>query len=129
MKEKRTPFVSILTLCIMGVAAIMGAIKTNELYLFFYGIPWSVCIVVLFLDECLFGLMKKRFSQNIGAFAASAVIGVFLVISLISETSSGSSFFAFKPPSALSVFLPPLIVSLFANIGILIGKLTHADRG
>ena len=119
MEDNMTPITSI-TAPIMLFGVIIAGAFLNE-FIFIPVIVWAVCIAVLFLCECLFKRKNRtRFSTNIGAFIAAAVMGaVFTVWVLI------------KAPFALSELewwlacmsiLPPMIVSLLVNIGNVIYK-------
>lgn len=122
MEDHGTHFVSATTLVILLFGIIIAGAFLHE-FIFIPVIVWSICIAVLFLGEFLFGKMKKRFSSNLGALIAGAVMGaVFTVWVLI------------KAPFALSELewwlacmsiLPPMIVSLAVNIGNIIYKLTR----
>ena len=126
MTEKKAPFVSIVTLIIMFFGAILSVSLWDDYIMGIMAIVWAICTAALFLCECLFGLIKKRFSSNVGAFIATAAMGVVLTVSLVSEFSDRSG--GFLDFSGLMIglyciaFLPPMIVSLGVNIGNIIYK-------
>ncbi|MCH5208805.1 MAG: hypothetical protein J1F04_07950 [Oscillospiraceae bacterium] len=127
MTEKKGPFVSRITLIAI---MIFGVILTGgflELLGVVVWIVWAVCIGVLFLFECLFGLIEKPFSANIGAVIATAIMVVFFAITYIQNAPRGSFLFPGSDGSgqtlACFAFLPPMIVSFTANTGNIIYKL------
>ncbi|MCH5197036.1 MAG: hypothetical protein J1F28_09985 [Oscillospiraceae bacterium] len=129
MTEKKGPFVSQVTLI---ATVIFGAVLTGgffELLGVVTWIVWAVCIGVLFLFECLFGLIEKPFSANIGAVIATAIMVVFFAITYIQNAPRGSSLFPWSDGSgqtlACFAFLPPTIVSFTANTGNIIYKLVY----
>ena len=128
MTEKKTPIVSIITLLMM----ICGVIITGSFFdvnvMSCMWIVWAICIAALFLGECLIGLIKKRFSSNIGAFVATAIMTAVFIVSLLQNSPRGSSLFDFSGLARALIsmaFLPPMIVSFAANIGNVIYKLTR----
>ena len=92
------------------------------------GIVWTGCTAVLFLCEYLFGLMKKRFSANLGAFVATAIMGVGLTVVCIQNARNSRVSFMFpgldefKRAFTGAAFMPPIIVSIIVNIGNIIYK-------
>lgn len=125
MTEKKAPFVSIVTLIIM----FFGAIFALSVWGFYLGgaiaLMWATCTAALFLCECLVGLVKKRFSKNVGAFIAFALMSVGLTVTLIQNNNSHGfiDLSDFARAVTLIQFLPPMIVSLGVNIGNIIYKL------
>ncbi|MCH5204737.1 MAG: hypothetical protein J1F03_08300 [Oscillospiraceae bacterium] len=126
MTEKNIPFVSQITLVVMifGVVLSGGFLGLSGVVIW---IGWAVCVGVLFLGECLFGRRKKRFSANIGAVLADVIMVVgFTVSFILSDPHDSSPFLALsrlEQVLACITFLPPIIVSLAANIGNVIYKL------
>lgn len=129
MTEKKKPIVSIITLIVMIFGVILSISLWDDYIMGIMAIVWAICTAALFLCECLFGLIKKRFSSNIGAFIAAAAMGAVLTVLLVQEHSNSSG--GFLDFSGLMMglyciaFLPPMIVSLLANIGNIIYKVTH----
>lgn len=127
MTEKKKPIVSIITLIIM----FFGAIFALSMWGFYLGgaiaLMWATCTAALFLCECLCGLVKKRFSKNVGAFIAFALMCVGLIVTLIQNNNSHGfiDLSDFARAVTLIQFLPPMIVSLIVNIGNIIYKVTH----
>lgn len=126
MTEKKAPFVSIVTLLVM----FFGVIFALAVWGVFLGgavaLVWAICVSVLFLCECLVGLVKKRFSKNVGAFIADALMSVGLIVTLIQNNNDNSSplidLSGFAQAVTLIMFLPPMIVSIGVNIGNIIYK-------
>ena len=111
MKEKRTPVVSIITLAVMLVLAVISLISLPTFFAIRLGGFWAICAVMLFLSEWLGGRTeKKKFSSNIGIFAVDVLIAAAYVVLLL------RSFGEDDGADLMIFFLPPLIVSLFANI-------------
>ena len=134
MTEKKAPFVSIITLIIMFFGVIF-AFSMGDFFIVGSAVHvWAICTAALFPVECLFGLMKKRFSANIGAFIAIAIMAVVFVVTLIRNAAPRSpSLFGFGGSArdiTLVQFLPPIIVSLLVNIGNIIYKVMsgNADK-
>ena len=92
------------------------------------GIVWAGCTAVLFLCEFLFGLMKKRFSANLGALIATAIMTVGLTVVCIQNGRNAHTSWVFpgldefKRAFTGAAFLPPMIASLLVNIGNIIYK-------
>ena len=135
MKEVKKPDISIISFFVM------------LFYVLFYTVPafgfdtaWraavagAVCIAVLFLCECLFGLIKKRFSANVGAFIATAAVGAAFAAEYIRTAPGGltvsSGPYGWEQSLARIAFLPPIAVTLAVNIGDIVNKLIHpqADK-
>lgn len=112
MKKKNIPFVSIVTLSLM----IIGVLFTSNFEMEFIWLTWAVCAAALFLFECLFGLMKKTYSSNIGLFVPIAVMGAAIIIAF--ENSDPHAFLGTLGAQLNFVaFAPPMFVALAANIG------------
>ena len=126
MTENKKPFVSIVTLIVM----FFGAVFSLSVWGVYLGgaiaLMWATCTAALFLCEFLCGLVKKRFSKNVGAFIAFTLMCVGLVVTLIQNSNAnGVSMFDFSDLAiavTLIAFLPPMIVSLLVNIGNIIYK-------
>lgn len=117
MKEKRVPFVSIVTLSLL----IVGALCTSRLEMGFIRLTWAVCAAALFLFECLFGLKKKPFASNIGVFIPIAVMGV-AIISAFANSDPHAFLGTLGAQLNFVAFAPPMFVALGANIGNMIYK-------
>ena len=96
------------------------------------GIVWAGCTAVLFLCEFLVGLVKKRFSKNVGAFIASAIMGAVFAAAYIQSAPRGSAGLfpgldGIGQAIACIAFLPPMIVSLGVNIGNIIYKVMSGN--
>lgn len=131
MIKKKGPFVSQITLIVIVV---FGMILTGgffELLGVTTWTVWAVCICVLFLFECLFGLVEEPFSANIGAIIATAIMVVFFAITYIQNAPRGSSLFpglnVLGQTHACFAFLPPITVSAAVNTGNIIYKLTRGN--
>ena len=132
MKESKAPFVSITTLIIMGFGIIFAFALCGVFLGGAVALIWVICTAVLFLCECLFGLMKKRFSKNVGALVAAALMGVGLITTLLDNDTGGSSLIDLSDAAraiTLIMFLPPMIVSLGVNIGNIIYKVRIGKAG
>ena len=123
MEDHPTPFVSETTLIIMIFGIIIASAFLNG-FIFIPAIVWTVCIAVLFLCECRFGRKNRtRFSMNIGAFIATAIMGAVFAIWLLIQAPFELSEVEWW--LACMSILPPMIVSLIVNIGNIIYKLTR----
>ena len=126
MKEHKKPFVSIITLIIMFFGVIFAFSMGNFFIVGAAVHVWAIYTTALFPVECLFGLMKKRFSANIGVFIAIAIMAVVLIVTFIRNADPrGSSLFGFSGLArdiTLVQFLPPMIISLIVNICNIIYK-------
>lgn len=121
--KKRVPFVSTTTLVTM-IFALIITLSLFDDYLFLrIGAVWAICVAVLFLCECLFGLKKKPLSPNIGAFVATTVMTVAFVIIFVRNSLDGGYFLGIWQAIICITFLPPIVVSLAANVGNVIYKI------
>ena len=124
MNEKKKPTVSIITLIILFFGTIFAFGAWGVYFGGVIAITWATCTAALFLCEFLVGLVKKRFSKNIGAFISSALMCAGLIVTLIQNAPRGSSLFpgldGLGQALACIAFLPPIIVSLLVNIGNII---------
>ena len=130
MKKSIAPAVSIITLIIMFFGAVFAFTVWRVYFEVSIALVWAICIAALFLCEFLVGLVKKRFSKNVGAFIASAIMGAVFAAAFIQSAPRGSSGLfpsldGIGQAIACIAFLPPMIVSLAVNIGNIIYKLTR----
>lgn len=125
MAKKNDLSVSKITLVVMGfgtipVFAMFGIFIVPTL------IIWVFCLGLLFLCEWLIGKIKKRFSSNLGAFAATAIMGITLISWLVIEadahTGGKFDFYELEQQLYLIAFLPIIIVSFCVNVGSIIYK-------
>ena len=125
MTGKNNLTVSKITLVVMGIGTI-PVFATFGIFIVPTLIVWAVCLGLLFLCEWLIGKMKKRFSSNLGAFTATAIMCITLIVWLIIESNAHTGgkfdFNALEQQLYLIMFLPPMIVSLIVNIGNIIYK-------
>ena len=135
MKKSKAPAVSIITLIIMFFGTVFAFTVWRVYFEVSIALVWAICIAVLFLCECLVGLIKKRFSKNVGAFIASAIMGAVFAAAYIQSAPRGSAGLfpgldGIGQAIACIAFLPPMIVSLIVNICNIIYKVTceKADR-
>ena len=110
----------------MFFGAILSVSLWDDYIMCIMAVIWAMCTAALFLCECLCGLVKKRFSKNVGAFIAFTLMCVGLIVTLIQNAPRGSSMFpgldGLGQALACIAFLPPMIVSLIVNIGNIIYK-------
>ena len=131
MKEGKAPVISIITLVVVLFGAIVYHNANLSLDSLLSGAFWVICSAVMFLGECLFKLIKKRYSANIGAFIVTAIMTVaFIVMFCLThdKTYGVDLMFGQKRTGGEIVcllLLPPMIVSLAVNIGNIIYKLTR----
>ena len=130
MKKSKAPAVSIITLIIMFSFTVFAFVVWHSYLEISIALVWAICIAALFLCEFLAGLIKKRFSKNVGAFIASAIMGAVFAAAYIQSAPRGSaglfpSLDGIGQAIACIAFLPPMIVSLIVNIGNIIYKVTH----
>ena len=130
MKKSKAPAVSIITLIIMFFGTVFAFTVWRVYFEVSIALVWAICIAALFLCEFLVGLVKKRFSKNVGAFIASAIMGAVFATAYIQSAPRGSSGLfpgldGLGQAIACIAFLPPMIVSLIVNIGNIIYKVTH----
>ena len=118
--ERKKPVISIITSVVMIVFVIL---TISEPYI---SIPlwsfWAICLGAMFLAECLGGLTKKRLAPNIGVFAVDLIIAaafVFLFLATFADEEDALTARAFIG----LFFLPPVIVSLIANIVSILRKI------
>ena len=119
-RERKYPGVSIATLVVMIVFVIL---TISEYYsgIHLYGC-WAICVGALFLSECLCSLIKKKFASNIGVFAVDAIIAAAFIV-LFLQMGSGEDGSAIGQAFLGLFFLPPVIVSLIANIISILRKI------
>ena len=130
MTEKKKPIVSIITLIIMFFFTVFAFTVWRTYLEIPIALFWAICIAMLFLCEFLAGLVKKRFSKNVGAFIASALMASVFAAAFIQSAPRGSAGLfpgldGIGQAIACIAFLPPMIASLLANIGNVIYKVTH----
>ena len=126
MAKKNDLSVSKITLVVMGfgtipVFAMFGIFIVPTL------IIWAFCLGLLFLCEWLIGKLKIRFSANLGAFAATAIMGITLISWLVIEANAHTGgkldFYEMEQQLYLIAFLPIIIVSFCVNVGNIIYRL------
>lgn len=130
MKEDKKPDISILSSIIMLFYVLFFTFPA-----FGFDTAWrlavvaAACIAVLFLCECLFRLCKKRFSANIGAFIATAVMCAVFAAEYIRTAPGGLTVSTgpngWEQAISCTAFLPPITVTLAVNIGDIVNKLIH----
>ena len=129
MKKSEAPAISVITLIIMFFGTVFAFTVWRVYFEVSIALVWAICIAVLFLCEFLAGLVKKRFSKNVGAFIASSIMGAVFAAAFIQSAPRGSSGLfpgldGIGQAIACIAFLPPMIVSLLMNIGNVIYKVT-----
>lgn len=126
MTENYSPCVAKITCLIM----VFGLLCTVGIFAWFglviYPI-WAVCVGLLFLCEYLFKRKsRKLFTTNIGAFIAIAAevvtFAVWMAIESAAHTRGILDFFELEQQLYCLSFLPPIIVSLIANVCNIIYK-------
>ena len=132
MKKSKVPAVSIITLIIMFFGIVFAFTVWRVYFEVSIALVWAICIAALFLCEFLVGLVKKRFSKNVGAFIASAIMGAVFSAAYIQSAPRGSSGLfpgldGIGQAIACIAFLPPMIVSLGVNIGNIIYKVMSGN--
>lgn len=136
MNRNKKPTISVLTF-IISIPLMVFGISIASMYFSFdiasnIGIVWAGCTAVLFLCEYLFGLMKKRFSANLGALIATAIMGVGLTVVCIQNARNAHTSWVFpgldefKRAFTGAAFMPPIIGSIIVNIGNIIYKARSA---
>ncbi len=123
MIEKRIPFVSIATAGMMVVLSLLFAIAGPGA-LFGLWMYWGVCLVFLFLFECLFGLSKKRFAPNIGVAIPTAGL-LALLIKTICAIPDATGMDGLGILLYLIAFGPMSITAIITNIVCVVGKIQH----
>ena len=126
MPENNKPCIAIITSVILGFGIIFTVAFFSLFGIIIYP-GWAVCVGLLFLCEYLFKRKTRRlFTTNIGAFIATAVMGITLIVWLVIESNAHTGgvidFFELEQQLYLIMFLPPIIVSLLVNIGNIIYK-------
>ena len=126
MTEYYKPCVAIITSCIMGFGLI-GTVPFFTVFGIIIYPGWAVCAGVLFLCEYLFRRKHRGlYTTNIGAFIATAIMGITLIVWLVIEadahTGGKFDFYEMEQQLYLLMFLPPTIGSLGVNIGNIIYK-------